>query len=309
MRMGNEVLVISSTPANGDQDRDFPFRVLRRASFMEQWKALRQCDCVIQMDISLKGLPVCLASGRPFFISHHTALSDGWQNAGPLPKLKRLLSNILPVKNIACSDFIGSQLSNCQTIYSPYDERIFTPYPGPKFPGRLLFVGRLVSNKGADILLESFSALLQQNSAYAGHLNVVGDGPERARLEKEAEGLEINFAGALSPEAVRDEMRRAETLVVPSRIEPYGTVVTEGLASGCKLICSDAGGLPEAGGGFARYFPAGHAEKLGDLLQEAPGWPPDDREKLDAFLQSRSADSTAKDLLELLKKETGTQKK
>ncbi len=98
-----------------------------------------------------------------------------------------------------------------------------------------LFVGRLIEQKGVDILLNAFKAI---NNAT---LLLAGDGTERSVLEQKAHDLGITsnvfFLG------VRDDipelMKAADCLVLPSRWEGQGLVVPEAFAAGLPVIISD----------------------------------------------------------------------
>jgi glycosyltransferase involved in cell wall biosynthesis len=111
----------------------------------------------------------------------------------------------------------------------------------------ILFVGRLEDGKGPDLAAEA--------ARRAGaKLRVVGDGPMRARLEREYP--EIEFAGRRSREEIGELAANARALVMPSRYpEPYGLVAAEALWSGLPVILADTAFLaPEilaAGAGLA----------------------------------------------------------
>lgn len=111
----------------------------------------------------------------------------------------------------------------------------------------LLFLGRLVPIKGADVLLDALAET-------RANLQVViaGDGPERARLEKKARGLglDVSFPGEVQG-ADRDALlARANLVVIPSRpfrgrSEGMPRVALEALACGAELVVTDTGGLAE----------------------------------------------------------------
>lgn len=105
--------------------------------------------------------------------------------------------------------------------------------PGEYF----LTLGRLSAEKGLDTVVGSWRSPLP--------LLVVGDGPERARLEEIARpGVE--FRGAVEPDEAAGLLRRARALLYPSRwYEGSPRAVIEALAAGVPVIASDIGGLPE----------------------------------------------------------------
>ena len=101
-----------------------------------------------------------------------------------------------------------------------------------------IFVGRLELYKGIGCLLEAFGKLSQLNPEAS--ILIVGDGPERARVEAAAKGNEsILYAGRLDYEKVIRAYNCSSVAVVPSLFEPWGLVVNEAMAVGLPVIASD----------------------------------------------------------------------
>ncbi len=112
----------------------------------------------------------------------------------------------------------------------------------PSSPPMILFVGRLVPVKGVDIAIAARSLLRTPT-----RLVIAGDGPERARLERDAG--DATFLGTVDP-ATRDRLlREAAVVVVPSRVLPNGRsegmpmIALEALAAGVPVVASAVGGL------------------------------------------------------------------
>jgi glycosyltransferase involved in cell wall biosynthesis len=105
--------------------------------------------------------------------------------------------------------------------------------------GVVLFVGRLVKVKGAELLLEAMKHLP------GARLVIVGDGPERASLERAAAGLEVAFEGMLPHREVRDRFRDAAVLVQPSLAEGMPNTILEAMAHGLPVVASAVAGVPE----------------------------------------------------------------
>lgn len=107
----------------------------------------------------------------------------------------------------------------------------------------LIFAGSLVPYKACDLALRAAAPLLRRNSA---HFSVLGDGPERGRLEQLTRSLEIengvSFCGPLSHEEAMQRMRGADVLLFPSVREFGGAVVFEALAAGAVPVVADFGG-------------------------------------------------------------------
>lgn len=133
------------------------------------------------------------------------------------------------------------------------------------------FVGRLVPQRGLDTLLQA----LAQHRHTLWRLSVVGDGPERERLERLASELHlaarIRWTGALPPERMPELWHKFDVLVVPSRPtaywnEPNGTTLLEAMAHEVAVIGSDTGVLPELIGDAGIVTPPGEAEALAAAL-------------------------------------------
>lgn len=111
-----------------------------------------------------------------------------------------------------------------------------------------LFVGRLVPEKGIDILLHGFA--LYHLTDTTSCLTIVGGGPleEHCRELVNALGLmpHVHFTGMLAPEKITEWYSRATALVLPSVSEAWGLVVNEALSCGCPVIASNqCGCVPE----------------------------------------------------------------
>ena len=101
-----------------------------------------------------------------------------------------------------------------------------------------IYVGRLESYKGIDSLVVAFNRLRGTHSQIA--LLIVGDGPERERVEYAAiETDSIRYVGRLNYEQVVRAYNCADVCVVPSMVEPWGLVVNEAMAAGLPVIASD----------------------------------------------------------------------
>ena len=144
--------------------------------------------------------------------------------------------------------------------------------PPPRDADQVLFVGRLVPGKGADVLLAAFERLLVRRPA--ARLTVVGDGAERAGLEAKARGLggAIIFRGALAPGIVTDLLRRVAVVAVPSTApEGLSLVALEAMANGAIVVATACGGLAETmrPGQNGFVVPPSDAEALAEALDGA----------------------------------------
>ena len=116
-----------------------------------------------------------------------------------------------------------------------------TPQPGAKL--ELIFVGGLVPRKGCDLALRGAASLLRADLA---RFTVVGDGPDRHRLEQLVRSLGIeqavSFCGWLSHAEVLKYLKSADVFVFPSLRDNGAGAVFEALASGAVPVVVDFGG-------------------------------------------------------------------
>ena len=108
---------------------------------------------------------------------------------------------------------------------------------------RFAFLGRLVDFKMVDLLLEAFSPVAWK---YNAHLDIVGEGQDRAKLEAIAKHLNltehVTFHGWQNYKDSATILGKADALVFPSLRECGGAVVMEAMAVGLPVIASDWGG-------------------------------------------------------------------
>jgi glycosyltransferase involved in cell wall biosynthesis len=107
----------------------------------------------------------------------------------------------------------------------------------------LIFLGALVPYKACDLALRAAADFLRDDLA---HFTVVGDGPERSRLEQLTKSLGIEkavtFCGMLAHAEAMQRLQSADVMVYPSVREFGGAVVVEALAAGAVPLVADFGG-------------------------------------------------------------------
>ena len=110
----------------------------------------------------------------------------------------------------------------------------------------LLCVGRLSSAKAQVLLVQACAQLRDEGLDFA--LTMVGEGPDRARIEQTIAGLQlepqIHLTGALNQEAVRAHFARADVFVLPSLAEGIPVVLMEAMSSGVPCISTPVNGIP-----------------------------------------------------------------
>jgi glycosyltransferase involved in cell wall biosynthesis len=224
-------------------------------------------DAVILQGLTLKlGWPLLMVR-KPAIAAHQVFESRDKRRI--VQWLRARLSRC--VKHVACSSAVASHIGcECTVIGNPYDDTIFRRAQGAHRTNELIFVGRLVREKGADVLLEALAILKHQ--ALTPKLVVVGEGPLRMELEQKADVLgirdQIEFTGSVIGKELAALLNEHKVLVVPSSWEePFGIVALEGLACGCVVVGSSGGGLPEAMGSGGVSFPNRDVSKLASAIE------------------------------------------
>jgi glycosyltransferase involved in cell wall biosynthesis len=170
----------------------------------------------------------------------------------------------------------GSDLSarNVRVLPMPLVfDRLPNPSPVPA-DGFVLGVGRLVPEKGFDVLID---ALASFEADQRPELVVVGVGPDRHALAEQAAKAEVklHLPGAVAPAELADWYRRARIVAVPSRREGFGLVAAEAAAAGRAVVGSAVGGIPvvvESGVSGLLVEP-GDVDALSKALKEVdPEW-------------------------------------
>ena len=118
-------------------------------------------------------------------------------------------------------------------------------------------VGRLTRQKGQDVLLRAWPAVLAR--VPGARLVLVGDGPDRTRLAV-ISGPGVRFAG--DRDDVAEWLAAADVVVAPSRWEGMALAVLEAMACGRSVVATDVAGMGEALGSCGALLPPAEAEPL-----------------------------------------------
>ncbi|MEH1929777.1 glycosyltransferase family 4 protein [Nostoc sp.] len=263
---GNEVKLISQTSAT--DSKKFPFEVVRQPRARQILKLTQWCDIYFQGCVSLKALWPLMFISKPLVISHQTWYrspngSMNWQNY-----LKHMVTHF--ATNISASHALAKSIpAPSNVIPNSYREDIFYEMPEISRSQELVFLGRLVSDKGANLLLEALAEL--KKMGLTPKLTIIGSGLEESKLCQQAKDLEIyeqvNFVGVKIEYELVKLLNAHQIMVVPSLWnEPFGIVALEGIACGCVVVGSEGGGLKDAIGSCGLTFPNGNVEKLTKTL-------------------------------------------
>lgn len=147
--------------------------------------------------------------------------------------------------------------------------------PLPEAPV-LLCIGRLNEQKGHLVLLEAFARLAQADA----RLVLAGDGELRGLVEDRIRALgldgRVEITGWIGSDEVRRRIAQATLVVQPSLMEGLPVVLMEALAQGRPVVSTQIAGIPELVVPEVGWLvPAGDAERLGEVLDQALDTPPD----------------------------------
>jgi len=266
---GHQIKIITSTP--GGEDADLPFQVFRTPGIGTLLKLLRWSDIYIQNNVSLSLLWPILFCWRPVVSVHHGFYGCSRDRLLSLsPRLKRLAT--LFSTNISVSRAVAESLPGKSLVaLNPYRDDVFCRIPSIQKDRDLFFVGRIVSDKGIDVLVEAMAKL--RDRGLRPSLTVAGSGPEEPAIRRKVNELRleklVTFAGRVTDEKLNELLNAHKIMVVPTREgEGFGVVALEGIACGCVVVGSTCGGLPEAIGQCGRTFPNGDSSALAELLHD-----------------------------------------
>ena len=139
----------------------------------------------------------------------------------------------------------------------------------------LLAVGRLEANKGFQVLIEALARLSAMSGARACHLVLVGDGPRRSALERQAQegglGGRVHFLGRVPDDDLHQWYRDATLFVHPTLYEGSSLVTLEAMAHRCAVVATAAGGIPDKvkQGVTGWLVPPGNADALARAIAAA----------------------------------------
>lgn len=180
-----------------------------------------------------------------------------------------------------CVAELGVDPSRVLVVPNTYDVSRFSYVPREPHGGpvRLVSVGRLSPEKGHDLLVRAVAELV--SGGMDVELAIVGDGPERSRLEQLAETLgvraSIRFEGTVLGDELGAHLARADLFVLPSRSEGFGVVLIEALATGLPVVATRSGGpedivTAEDGVLVARDDASALARGIAEAVGRLPGF-------------------------------------
>ncbi|MGE0352251.1 MAG: glycosyltransferase family 4 protein [Gemmatimonadales bacterium] len=213
------------------------------------------------------GIPGILYTAQS--LPRQTGMREGWRRSRALGRAagflaaNRLAAELLSRARPECPVDVIPQLG------APVPRRL-TPIPHEGFT--IGFVGRLVPERGCDLLLQACVQLLG-----SWHLVIVGSGPAQEELERVAERLgvasRVSWLGALPPDGLASVWSRLDCLAIPSRatdrwVEPHARMAIEAMAHGVPVVGARTGAIPEVIGDAGLVVADGDVDGLTGAIQQ-----------------------------------------
>jgi len=195
-------------------------------------------------------------------------LKLAWDDAERTLKMARAVTT--PTRKAA--DFLEStiDIDGVIPISCGIDKANYTPDLTPRQHRRVLFVGRLTTEKHVDVTLQAIAKLAPELDVT---FDIVGGGDQRRHLEQLVAGLGIAdrviFHGKVPEDELRAAYTRADVFVISSIAELQSIATMEAMASGLPIIGADAVALPHLihDGENGYLFPPGDVDALADRLR------------------------------------------
>jgi len=306
-----EITLVTQTPADTFDDQSLPFSVVREPSLIHLWDLIRASDVVHVAGPALAPIILGFLAGKSIVVEHHGFQTicpngqlliepagipcpghfmagrhkeclrcnsgQGWLASCKLWLLtfvrrflcRRVSGNITPTA------WLGGLLQLPRSVAIPHGLENIALVPATNVktpqPPVVTFQGRLVTTKGVGILFEAARILSEQKRTF--ELLVIGDGPERASLERMAQAAplagRVRFAGRLAGAHLDAALAEASIVVVPSLGgEVFGLVVAENMLRGRPVVTSDLGAFVEVLGDGGLTFRIGDAAALARELAQ-----------------------------------------
>jgi glycosyltransferase involved in cell wall biosynthesis len=234
---------------------------------------------------------VCRLRRVPLVVTWHEVWgADGW--AAYLPGMRGRIAARIERAAMSLPDIItavspdtasrlvaaGADARRVRTVCAGVRAAEIRATPADPGAPDILCVGRLISHKRADLVLRALALLPEATAGF------VGDGPERAALERLAAetgvASRVRFYGQVESDAdVFALLRGARVLAAPSEREGYGLSVAEALAAGTPVATSDHpdnGARSLVAPGLGEAVPAGDAAALAAALRRQMALPHDE---------------------------------
>ena len=216
-------------------------------------------------DLAILGLAALAARPRrlPVVMTVHCSLAYTLEGRDIKTALLRTLGGAMErhaVRHAAATLVYTERLANrmarelgagaVQVMRRGVDRTLFVAPGAPPFAPTtdgptIVFVGRLVRAKGVEMLVDAAARLRTPGARVV----LVGDGPDRAKVERLARRLgvadRVHVTGFVAHDRIPAALAAADVVVLPSFYEELGTVLVEALHAGVPVVASRTGGIPE----------------------------------------------------------------
>ena len=156
-------------------------------------------------------------------------------------------ASVIFVSTSDTQNLFSGALRNKTVVFSQLGLPSVPPANSPRSasgPPRILYAGRLLYWKGVHIAIRAFAEVVKQTPT--AHFTIVGDGPERSRLEEDVKennlSASVEFIPRLPQNSLFELYRSHDLFLFPSLHDSGGFVVLEALAHGLPVVCLDLGG-------------------------------------------------------------------
>ncbi len=301
-----EVTVVTPKAQGSPNERDLPFDIVRKPSLLHLARLIWKAQILHVAGTDMLPLFLGWLFGKRMVVEHHgfqTACPNGQMfyepaqvpcpghymagnhrqclkcnsGGGAILSVKRWLLTfprrwlcLRATANVMPTSWLGTivRLPRMVTIHHGLPTGESFVVPSVDGPSRIVFLGRLVSTKGVPVLLQAVNELRDQEF----QLDIIGDGPERSRLEAEVHRLQLEghvvFHNYLSERELENALAAAKAVVMPSLGgEVFGLVALENMLRKKVLIVSEIGALTEVIGDAGLTFPAGDVQALAGCLR------------------------------------------
>jgi glycosyltransferase involved in cell wall biosynthesis len=296
--------VITETPEFGPEEPE-PFGLVRVPGLWKRWQLVRYHDVIHSNGASVRLYYLSKLAGKPFswtHTAHQIQCLDGlgvvdgeispikpwpsvWYHIRRFGLLIGLRGGLILLNrrwiaqevqaNVEITEFMARRhdIPRKVVIHNPFDVAQFQTDDVEaavarvhEYRHRFLYLGRLSSEKGIDILLRAFRQLrdrLEPEEAAQLNLRIIGEGPYRTYLENLALELgissQVEWSGTQTGAALLLEIQSCGIAVVPSITpEPLGIVALELMSAGKAMIVSADTGLSECVGEAGLCVERGH---------------------------------------------------
>ncbi len=220
---------------------DFTFMIFTLFILIRRRKEFDVLQCMMIYPIGFLGHVVNRVTGLPYFAwirgGDYYLMNNVWWKRW---MMKRVLNDTLVLaQSKEIREDVASDFSNMDCNIEVLGNAVSIPDETASGEG-VLYIGRLVPKKGIKYLIRAMKDV-------DTHLTIVGDGPERERLETLVSSLDVDvtFVGEVDPNEVNQYYRDAAVFALPS-IEGEGmpNVILESMSWGLPVVATESGALP-----------------------------------------------------------------